>query len=222
MTTKVQKKFTSEIIIPENQEKIILAETIPESNIILQKNAKLTFCSVLQKGWKKKKTLNFEFKGKNAELKFITIILGQAQNSFDFETNAIHHLPQTKSDFRIRSVLNDQSQVNYRGCLIIKPKAQETDAKLAHHTLTLSDQAKTETTPCLEIEADNVKASHSATMGKIDEEILFYLQSRGLETNYAKTLLTEGFLKTDLRLITDLKIQNKLQLLIKNQSSERR
>ena len=72
----------------------------------------------------------------------------------------------------------------------------------------LSDKTKTHTVPCLEIEADEVKAGHAATIGRVDDELLFYLNSRGINKKEGQALLIKGFLKSDISKIPDKEAQN--------------
>jgi hypothetical protein len=114
------------------------------------------------------------------------------------------------SYYYLRTALFDQSKVDYRGTLVIKPHAQQTDSYLAHHTLMLSPKARTETEPCLEIEADNVAAGHAATIGRVDEDMLFYLRSRGISTPEAHQMLIQGFMQADLQKIPNTELRKAL------------
>ena len=109
----------------------------------------------------------------------------------------------------------DQSEVDYKGNITIKPKANLTNAYLAHHTLMLSKNAKTHTIPSLEIQADDVKAGHAATIGNVDEDLIFYLESRGLDKKSAQNLLIKSFMENDIKKIPDKKIQTILKKEIK-------
>ncbi len=123
------------------------------------------------------------------------------KENFNFETLSNHYSPETNAYYYTRATQLDKSKVRYRGSLNIKPKAQLTDSYLAHHTLMLSDKARTETIPSLEIEADDVKAGHAATIGQVDEEILHYMTSRGIDDKSAKDLMIKGFMEAELHMI---------------------
>lgn len=199
--------MTKKIIIKQAQEKTLFVKSLESSEIILEKDANLTFVALLKKGWDKSKKLNFTFKGKNSSLTFIAIIIAKKSDSFDFETTSNHIVPHTKSFYQIRSVLFDKAQINYKGKLIISKSAQHTDAHLAHDDLSFSKDSRLQTLPSLEIEANEVKAGHCATVGKIDKEQLFYMASRGLDKKTSEKILTESFLKKDLEKIADEKIK---------------
>lgn len=201
-------KLSPKIIIAPNEEKILLVDSLQSCTITLKKHSKLTLIALLQKGWNEKQTLNINFEGEESEIKFISIILGTNQEQFPFETISNHLSPYTHSSYIVRSAMFDKSKVDYKGNLIIKPKAKLSESFLEHHSLMLSKDAKVDTMPCLEIQADDVKAGHAATIGKVDEEILFYLASRGIDKRTAQSALIKGFLSTDLKSIPDESIQN--------------
>ena len=207
--------MTKKITIKPDQQKTIFVETLENTEIVLEKNSHLIFVSILKKGWDKPRKLNFTFKGQNSSLDFISIIIAKDSNSFEFETTSNHLEPHTKSFYQIRSVLYDKAQINYKGTLIIAKKAQHTDTHLSHDNLSFSKEAKIQTIPSLEIEADNVHAGHAATIGKIDKNQLFYMASRGIDKKTSEKILTESFLKKDFDKIIDPKIKqfviNKLE-----------
>jgi len=91
--------------------------------------------------------------------------------------------------------VGDQAQAKIIGTIKVLPGAEKTNSFLAERLLILSDKARAEAVPNLEIEADDVKCSHAATVGKIDEEQMFYLMSRGLPRAQAQDIIVEGFLQ---------------------------
>jgi Fe-S cluster assembly protein SufD len=81
----------------------------------------------------------------------------------------------------------------FNGRIVVRPGAQRTDSKQTNHNLVLSEEARADSQPQLEIYADDVKCTHGATLGPLDPKELFYLQSRGLAPDDARALLTYGF-----------------------------
>lgn len=195
------------LTIKDGEERLILANQITSGNINIGRDCNLTIVTLLTEGWEEKKTLNFNFNDENSTLTFIALIIGADQNKFPLETISNHNAKHTNAYYYIRSAMFDRSQINYKGNLIIKPGAQLTDSYLAHHTLMLSKDAKTNTIPCLEIEADDVKAGHAATIGKVDEHLMFYLQSRGLSKAEAEDVLIRGFMESELQKIDSEEIR---------------
>lgn len=191
------------VIIPENQKKIIVVDTLHSGEIAISENSELLLIAILTKGWTDKKILNFFLDGENSRLDFLALIVGENANEFQFETISNHHMPHTQAYYHVRAALFDKSKVNYKGNLVIQKNAQLTNTYLAHHSLMLSKDAKVETIPSLEIQADDVKAGHAATIGQLDEEAMFYLQSRGIDKKIAEKLLIKAFMDHDLSLIPD-------------------
>ncbi|MCH9608622.1 MAG: hypothetical protein S4CHLAM45_12030 [Chlamydiales bacterium] len=106
-----------------------------------------------------------------------------------------HIAPHTTSFQRFKGVISDRSRSTFEGKIYVEPQAQKTNAYQMVQHLALSPTAEAKSKPNLEIFADDVKASHGATIGKLDEESLFYLLTRGIEKPRAKTLLIEAFCK---------------------------
>lgn len=188
----------------------LLLETLETTDYHVAEGANLTIVALLTEGWEEKAHLNFYLEGENAEVHFNAIILGKDENQFPFETISHHPTTNTKGFYYTRSVLFDKSKVDYKGNLVIPKAGQMTDCYLSHDTLMLSPEAKTITIPCLEIEADDVTAGHAATIGQVDAETLFYLQSRGISKSQAQEMLIRGFLEGDLSKINDEAIRQKV------------
>ncbi len=106
----------------------------------------------------------------------------------------VHRARHTRSRTLLRGAAAGQSQITLSGTIIIEPGAQNTNAFLTENILLLSDQASAQAVPDLEIQANEVKCSHAATVSKIPEEHLFYLQSRGLDRKTAEELIVNAFL----------------------------
>lgn len=190
--------------------KLIITDKISTQTIQVKKDQTLNYVVFLDKGWEETQSLTFEFNEENATVNFLAIMIGTKKEKFPMETISLHKTRNTKAYYTMRSALFDESEVDYTGNLKIEKTAGATDCYLAHHTLMLSKNAKTHTVPCLEIENDDVKAGHAATIGNIDEELSFYLESRGLDKKSAKTLLIRNFLESDLKNILGEKDQQKL------------
>jgi Fe-S cluster assembly protein SufD len=114
---------------------------------------------------------------------------------FDARTLQDHASPHTTSDLLYKNSLSEKSRVTFGGLIRVEPHAHFTDAYQTVRNLLLSDDAEANSMPGLEILADNVKCSHGATSGQIDEEQLFYLLARGLPKSVAHRLLVIGFLE---------------------------
>jgi Fe-S cluster assembly protein SufD len=111
----------------------------------------------------------------------------------DHQTRIEHAQPNTYSRELYKGILDGQSHGVFNGKVYVHPIAQKTDGKQTNNTLLLSEQAQIDTKPQLEIFADDVKCTHGATVGRLDETALFYMKSRGLTDETARKLLTYAF-----------------------------
>jgi Fe-S cluster assembly protein SufD len=111
----------------------------------------------------------------------------------DHQTQIIHAQPNCFSRELYKGILDDRSHGVFNGKVYVHPIAQKTDGKQTNKTLLLSENAKADTKPQLEIFADDVKCTHGATIGQIDQQALFYMKSRGIDKVTATKLLTYAF-----------------------------
>ena len=129
--------------------------------------------------------------GANAELKAIYFASGE--QFFDFHTLQDHRVGNTRSDLLFKGALSDVSRTVYAGLIRIEKHAARSDAYQANRNLVLSDKAKATSIPMLEIDNNDVRCTHGATVGPVDPEHLFYLRSRGIPEATAKRMLIQGF-----------------------------
>jgi Fe-S cluster assembly protein SufD len=122
-------------------------------------------------------------------------------------TSTKHIAANTSCNTFIKTVLNNNSFFDYKGKIIIEKTATQTNAYLHDNVLVAGENTKRNSQPILEIENNDVKASHDSTTGRIDENQLYYLKSRGLSDPEAKDLITEGFLVDLVDRIKDKKIR---------------
>ena len=106
---------------------------------------------------------------------------------------ADHAVPDCTSREVFKSVLEEEGRNVFLGKIIVRPRAQKTDAKMATHALLLSETAEADNKPELEIFADDVQCGHGATSGDLDEDLLFYLKARGIPAKEAEALLIQAF-----------------------------
>lgn len=111
------------------------------------------------------------------------------------ETEVVHDAPDTFSRTIIKGVLDGTARADYEGRVVIRKGSKRADADLNEHAILLSPQARANAIPRLEVLENEVKAGHGATVGKIGEEELFYLATRGLPKDEAKALIVRGFLE---------------------------
>ncbi len=121
------------------------------------------------------------------------LYIGHGTQLLDNHTTIYHDHPDCRSWEIYKGVLDGRARGVFNGKIFVKPEAQKTDAKQTNRALLLSDEASVHTKPQLEIFADDVKCTHGAAVGQIDEQAFFYLQSRGIPRAAARRLLTYAF-----------------------------
>ncbi len=121
------------------------------------------------------------------------LYLASGQQLMDNHTVIDHAKPHCPSHELYKGILSDRAKGVFNGKIFVRQDAQKTDAKQTNQTLLLSDDATINTKPQLEIYADDVKCTHGATVGQLDEESIFYLRSRGIGRDAARSLLTYAF-----------------------------
>lgn len=129
----------------------------------------------------------------NTETLLYGLYLTRNEQLADTHTAIFHDHPNCRSWEVYKGILTDRSRAVFNGKVFVKPEAQKTDAKQTNRNLLLSEGAKVNTKPQLEIFADDVKCTHGATVGRLDETAHFYLQSRGIPRVAARKLLTYAF-----------------------------
>jgi len=115
---------------------------------------------------------------------------------FNLRTEVVHDAPNTFSRTFIKGVLDGNAIADYEGLITIKKGAKNADADLNEHAILLSSAARANAIPRLEVLENEVKAGHGATVGKVNEDEIFYLETRGLPREDAKKLIVEGFLNS--------------------------
>jgi Fe-S cluster assembly protein SufD len=131
--------------------------------------------------------------GEHAECDLDGLFYTDGERHADNRTVIEHAVPNCKSRQVYKGILSDHSSAVFMGRVIVRPDAQKTDADQSNPNLLLSDDATVHTRPQLEIYADDVRCTHGATVGRLDEDALFYLRSRGIGPSEATNLLVKAF-----------------------------
>jgi Fe-S cluster assembly protein SufD len=121
------------------------------------------------------------------------LFIAREQRQLDVRTLVRHLAPRTRSEQLYRGVAGDRGRGSYDGKVVVHAGAAKADSRQSSRNLLLSAQARIDTRPQLEINTDDVKCSHGATTGTLDEQMLFYLLARGIERDTARALLTFAF-----------------------------
>lgn len=134
-------------------------------------------------------------KGSGASAEDVEIIFGVGNQSFDVMSNLIHNAQHSRGRVLVKSVLKDTSKSLFKGMIKISKEGKGTESYLAGHAILLDRGAKSDSIPGLEIETNEVKATHSASVAQIDENQIYYLSTRGLSREGAKREIVSGFLE---------------------------
>ena len=158
--------------------------------------------------------LNFEKEGVACEI----IVLGKMHEgqSVELTTTSRHLVPNTSCVTNYYVALEDSSSSNYVGKIIIAKKAFQTNSYLNNKTLVIGEGTKNITRPILEIEADDVKASHGSTTGRVREDDVYYLTSRGLTKKEAEEVIVEGFFESVVAKIEAGVVREKVRVGVKS------
>jgi Fe-S cluster assembly protein SufD len=141
-------------------------------------------------------TKNFselDLAGEGAQGRMSGFYFTDGNQHLDHDTQQNHLAPHTTSDLLFKGALKGKSRSVWQGMIYVAPGAQKTDGYQANRNLVLSDAARADSIPGLEILADDVRCTHGATVGKLEQEPLFYLKSRGIPRAEAEKIVVEGF-----------------------------
>ncbi len=147
---------------------------------------------LMDKPGKKEIVINFNKEGEDSEL--VGIIRAEKKGDYFINVMVDHKVGNTFGKVKIKGIAKNGARVAVIGKIKIDKKAQGVEDFLEMRLLILDDKSTATAEPQLEIEANEVKASHAATVGQIDEEQMFYLESRGLKSGEAEKLIVKGFL----------------------------
>ncbi|UPV73362.1 Fe-S cluster assembly protein SufD [Halorussus limi] len=140
-----------------------------------------------------KSSVETNLDGEGSETKTVGAFFGHDDQHFDIAARVWHNTAHTTADLVTRGVLDDDARSVYEGVQDVGRDAWDTNSYQRENTLMLSDESEADASPKLIINNHDTEASHSATVGQIDEEDMFYMTSRGLDDESARNMLVEGF-----------------------------
>lgn len=155
--------------------------------------------------------LDIEQIGGHAETYIYGLGILTGKQHISVRTHVKHSVPDGKSNQLLKFAIRDEAQGAFIGELIVAPHAQHTEAMQTNRNVLLSPTATMHTQPQLEIYADDVKCSHGATTGQIDESALFYMQQRGIAPDEARRLLLAAFFHDVLTTLKEPEVEDRLQ-----------
>ena len=134
-----------------------------------------------------------ELDGQGSWARMSGLFFAEKRQHIDLDTQQNHNAPDSTSDLLYKGALRDRSRSVWQGIIKALPDSQRIDGFQANRNLLLSKTARADSIPGLEIEADDVRCTHASTVGKIDEEEVFYLMARGIQRDTARQMVVEGF-----------------------------
>ena len=168
-------------------------QNIANLNVNQQTNSQYDFFQLVDGSKLGRSNICVQLNGENAQCNINSLVLSKNNQHIDNNIIVNHNSPQTHSTQFVKSILFDTSSGVFNGRTVVHENAQKITANQTNKNLLLSKKAKMNSNPQLEIYADDVKCSHGSTTGKIDEDALFYLQSRGINKQDAMELMVIGF-----------------------------
>ncbi|MFN4110688.1 MAG: Fe-S cluster assembly protein SufD [Ignavibacteria bacterium] len=204
ISLEASQNFTNtitEIFISENsflehykfQNESILGFHIGKTQTQLERNSNFISHNLAFGGLITRNDINIVLDGEGAESHFYGLYFVKDKQHIDNHTLVDHSKPYCLSNEFYKGILSENSRGVFNGKIIVRKGAQKTNAYQSNKNLLLSGNAKIDTKPQLEIFADDVRCTHGATVGQIDDDSLFYLRSRGIDEKNARSLLINAF-----------------------------
>jgi len=153
--------------------------------------------------------LEFVLKGSDSSVKVLGFDIGNGKR--ETEIRLVQADRETCGQAWIKTISAGEGQSSVKGLIVIEKSARGANAKFTHNALLLSDRTRVFSWPALEIKNDEVKASHAATVGRLDRQIIFYLNSRGLGRQEAAKLVVSSFAKDLLKEVEDGKVRSEVE-----------
>ena len=189
-------------------------------NIEQKRNTRLNTVTIGVGGKSVRHEMKIHLSGVGAENKVLGILFGGKNQGFESWITQNHKSPQTTSDIQYRGVLQGKAYSFFSGMVSIVKEAQRSDAYQSFKGLLLSKEARAEAIPNLEILADDVKCSHGAAVGPVDEDQKYYFQTRGVPPDLAEKTIILGFFEPVISAVPSEEVQDKLRTFIEEKISK--
>lgn len=170
------------------------SDGIPFDHIIMESDSVAELCFIVLPGSDFDISFVADLVGERANVKISGAYICGLDEKVSITTEIRHRVPSCLSYQIINGIAGGNSLVNFSGKIVVAPDSQKTEAYQTNHNVVLTPKAKVETEPCLEIYADDVKCSHGATIGALNEDERFYMRSRGIPEEEARFLQMLSFI----------------------------
>lgn len=226
VAVKTLPGFTTEILCKKNSRvqyiclfsDAILGSIKNNRNIIIEEGAELSSTCFYFGGQEGFFDNHFRIHG-NARVNHAVLFFANTNQILNIQENFEFQKPYSYGRFIVKGLTANEAESKYVGNIAVQKGAQKTDSRLEIHSFILGARAKSQMVPQLQIEANNVKAGHAATLSKLDDEQLFYLRSRGLKKNEAAQLFIEGVFFDALMKIQDQKTVHRIMDIVRKKYS---
>ena len=193
---------------------------IGHTDVIQAANSTLMSTSVMFGARIARNAFRVEFTGEHATANLSGIqVLNEGQRH-DTMITADHRASSCYSDQEFKSVIEERSRSSFSGHIIVRPGVVDTDAHQTNRNLLLSPNGQADTRPWLEIFADDVRCTHGATVGRLDDEALFYLRSRGIEADLARSMLIDAFIREVIDTVKPKSLRDHLKAIVAAKHAE--
>jgi len=173
------------------------------SRIVLGREESCNMVVIVLPGVSTDITLNIDIEGEEADVKLSGVYVCCSDETVNISIDLNHKVGHCTSTQLFKGIAGGHARANFHGRIVVAQDAQKTEAYQANHNLLLSEDARIDTKPQLEIYADDVKCSHGATIGRLNEEEQFYMRSRGISLTEARLLQMISFIAPVLNEIED-------------------
>jgi Fe-S cluster assembly protein SufD len=182
----------------------------------VQRDARVLSLNVHLGGRQSRHESHSRLQGPGAHSEMLALTAAQDAQEFDQRTLQTHQAPHTSSNLLYKNALLDRARTIFSGLIVVDPDAQKTDAYQSNRNLVLSPEAEASSLPGLEIQANDVRCTHGATTGHVDDEQMFYLESRGIRPALARELIVFGFFEEVLNKLENDELHAALRGLIQS------
>ena len=156
-------------------------------------NSTLQSCIISFNGGRIRNNIHVDLDGEGADLQIYGLYLMDKKQHVDNQLKIYHNVPNCTSNEKFKGILDNEATAVFNGHVLVAPNAQKTNAYQNNSNIILTDKAKVNTMPFLEIYADDVKCSHGTSTGQLDQEAMFYMRQRGIKKEDARMLLMYAF-----------------------------
>ncbi|MCI2082782.1 MAG: Fe-S cluster assembly protein SufD [Bacteroidales bacterium] len=208
----VRRGANADITVMQNENNRSVHLT--DYTINMEEGSALKMIFISLHGGKISNKLKVNLNGEHIDCNLKGLCLADGEQHMDTEVLMEHYKPNCNSNQLFKYILDDKAIADFYGLIRVAQDAQKTNAYQANHNLLISDYAKVHTKPQLEIYADDVKCSHGATVGRLNEDELFYMRSRGISLHEAQLLQQKAFANGVLEGISSRELRLRMESLV--------